>query len=87
MTKRPENIHELIEKLRQTRDELHVQIHLAAAEARDEWEVLEKKWEHFQARAAQVGEATGEAAEDVGDALEVVGEELRKGYQRIRKSL
>jgi hypothetical protein len=87
MVKRPENMHEVIEELRHVRDELNVQIHLAAAEVRDEWEDLEKKWGHFRARAEQVGETTGEAAEDVGEALELVGEELRKGYRRIRKKL
>jgi len=87
MTRRPENLNELIDELRQTRDELRVQMHLAAAEVRDEWEVLEKKWGQFRSRAERVGEATGEAAEDVGEALELVGEELRKGYQRIRSIL
>lgn len=87
MTKRPENMHEVIEELRQIRDELRVRMHLAAAEVRDEWESLDKKWHHFRARAEQVGEAAGEAAEDVGEALELVGEELRRGYRRIRKKL
>ena len=82
-----ENFSELFDELRKARDELHLKIHLAAAEARDEWEVLEKKFDNFRARADQVGEATGEAAEDIGEALELVGNELRKGYQRIRKSL
>lgn len=87
MTGRPEHFDELFDELRKARDELRVQLHLAAAEARDEWEVLEKKWVKFQDRAGEVGEATGEAAEDVGEALELVGEELRKGYKRIRKAL
>ena len=87
MPDRPENIKELLAELRQTRDELNVQMHLAAAEARDEWEVLEKKWDHFKSKAERVGEATEEAAEEVGEALELVGEELRKGYKQIRKAL
>jgi hypothetical protein len=81
------DVNEILDELRTTRDELRVQMHLAGAEARDEWEVLEKKWQHLRTRAGQVGEATGEAAEDIGGALELVGEELRKGYRRIRKTL
>ncbi len=83
----PENLTEIIDDVRQTRDELRVQMHLAAAEIKDEWEDLEKKWEHFHAHMEKVGEATGEAAEEVGEALALVGEELRNGYKKIRKTL
>ena len=38
----------LKEDLRQARDELRVQMHLAKADARDEWEKLEPKWDEFQ---------------------------------------
>lgn len=75
---------ELAEEVKQLRDELKVQMHLAAADARDEFDGLEKKWEHFRARAEVVGKAAGEAAEDVGDALELLGKELKKGYQKVR---
>jgi len=81
------DVNEILDELRTTRDELRLKMHLAGAEARDEWEVLEQKWEHLRVRAGHVGEATGEAAEDVGDALEAVGAELRKGYKRIREAL
>ncbi len=87
MDKRPENLHELFQELRHTRDELRVQIHLGAAEARDEWAVMEKKWGHFRNRAEKVGEATSETTDDVSQALELVGAELRRGYRRIRKTL
>lgn len=75
------------EELKQLRDEIELQIHLASADARDEFGELEKKWEHFRARLDLVGKATEEAAEDVGDALELVGSELKKGYEKIRSLL
>ncbi len=86
MTDRPEKFDELFDELRRTRDELRVQMHLAKADAKDEWEVLEKKWDHFKSRAERAGEAAEDAAEEIGEALELVGEELRKGYRRIRDS-
>ena len=82
-----EKIEKLAEELRQARDELKVQMHLAGAEAKDEWAALEGKWEDFHAHSSRVGHEVGEAAEEVGDALELLGEELRKGYRRIRKTL
>lgn len=81
------DIDEILDELRTTRDELRVQMYLAAAEVRDEWDELEKKWEHLKTHAEKVGDATEEAAEDVGEALGLVGDELRKGYKRIRDAL
>ena len=82
-----ENLQELARELRQTRDELRVKISLAKAEARDEWEELEKQWEHFRTRMKPVEAAVGETAHEGGDALVIVGTELKKGYQRIRGAL
>lgn len=79
--------HELLNKLREERDELHLRLHLAKAEARDEWEKLEPKWEHFQARTQAVAESAEAASKDVGTALGILGEELRHGYKRIKESM
>jgi ElaB/YqjD/DUF883 family membrane-anchored ribosome-binding protein len=87
MATRKKAIEELSEELRELRDELSVQMHLAAADARDEWESLERKWQHFRGRAKSVGRAAGSAAEDVGDALELLGQELRRGYRKIKAAL
>ncbi len=75
----------MVEELKQMRDELRVKLKLAAADARDEWDVLEKKWEHLEGRLGVVGKEAGAVAENVGDALELAVDELRKGYERIKK--
>jgi len=77
----------LAEELRRQRDELKVKIHLAKADARDQWEALEKKWEHLRGRLGVVGEEAEEAGKDVLAALDSVAEELKKGYERIRAVL
>lgn len=73
--------------LRQARDELRVQMHLAKADARDEWDKLEGKWEDFERRLDKVEDAAEDAAEDIGDALSSLGEEIKAGYQRIRDAI
>lgn len=75
---------EVVEDLKQMRDELEVQMHLASADARDEFAELEKKWEQLRSRAAVLGDAAEEAAGGVGDALGIVADELKKGYQKIK---
>jgi len=74
----------LIQDLKQMRDELEVQLHLASADAKDEFAELEKKWDQLRARADVVGEAAGETAGSVGDAISMAADELKKGYQRIK---
>lgn len=77
----------LFGKIRTERDEIALKINLAKAEARDEWQRLEPKWQHFQKRAEEVADTAGETSKDIGAVLGLLGEELRHGYERIRKSL
>jgi hypothetical protein len=78
---------QLGDELKQLRDEIELQMHLASAGAREEFTELEKKLDHFRARLEVIGKATGEAAEDVGDAVGLLGEEIKRGYQKIRSLL
>lgn len=87
MHDKKEQMEEMLSGLRQMRDELKVKIHLGKAEAKDEWEKLEKKWQEFKAHSKVVGEAMDESAKNVGSALEIVGSELKEGYKRIKKLL
>ena len=71
-----EQITKAAEQLKQQRDELRVKLHLAKADAKDEWAKLE---------AAR--EEAGKTAESVGSALSLAMEELKKGYERLKKRL
>ena len=73
---------DLIDDLKRRRDELRVQMHLASKEIQEEWEDLEKKAQHFLAKAEI--KKTGEG---VGEALGDLGEELKRGYERIRDAI
>lgn len=78
-------IDEVIESLERIRDQIKVKIHLAAADARDEWDELEKKLGQLRGKAGTIGRVAEDAAEDVGEAVELLGQELKKGYERLRK--
>ena len=84
---KPSDFEELITSLERLRDELKLKIHLAAADARDEWEELERKLSHLRSKASTLGRVAEEAAGDVGEALEALGKELKKGYERLRKAV
>lgn len=76
-----------METLRRTRDELRVQVHLGAAEAKELWERVEKKWQEAESRARQVARAAEEPLQDVREAASQLLEEIREGYKKIRSAL
>jgi hypothetical protein len=80
-----EELKKLEDSLLQQRDELRVKLHLAKADARDEWEVLEGKWAEAQVKFAQVQKSAGESMVDIEAAARLLGEEIQKGYDRIRR--
>jgi hypothetical protein len=84
--KNPE-LQKLVEDVRRQRDEIRVRLHLAKADAKDEWERLEHTWQHMRAKMTVVGREAGKTAEEVGAALRLAAEELRRGYGRVRKLL
>ena len=87
MSQERAKLEELIHKLKQERDELRVQMHLAKAEAKDEWQELEKKWEILENKLAALKRETKDASKDIGAALGVLSEEIANAYRRIRKTL
>ena len=82
-----DRIHSEADMLRTTRDELRVQLHLGAAEARDTWDALEDSWHQLEARLSSLGHATSEAAEDLETATKLLLGEIKHGYERIRAVL
>jgi hypothetical protein len=77
----------LVDDVKRQRDELRVRLHLAKAEAKDEWERLETKWEHVRGKMGVLGREAGKTAQDVGAALRLAVEELQRGYEQVRKLL
>lgn len=82
-----EEFEKAVRQLEQQRDELRLKLHLGKAEAREEWDKLERRWEHVRARLPQLREALSETKNEVGAALKLAAEEIRRGYERLRKLL
>lgn len=75
----------MVERLRQERDELRLKLHLATAEARDEWDKVEAKWADVEARMPRVKAELKDGGENLRAALEMIAEEIASRYERIRK--
>lgn len=82
-----EQITKAVEHLKQQRDELQLKLHLAKADAKDEWARLENQWEEIKPKLEAVREETGNTAESVSTALGLAIDELKKGYERLKGRL
>lgn len=71
--------------LRATRDELRVQLHLAKADAKDEWNRLEKSWERVEHELSVAGEHAKRPLAEMEHAMRDLLSEIKRGYARIRE--
>lgn len=80
---------DVIQDLERQRDELKVRLHLARAEARDEWDrlKLDEKIATLRQRADAAGVEARGAMKDIGAAAEKLADEVREGLDRVRKTL
>jgi uncharacterized protein YPO0396 len=78
-------IDEMIDELKQERDELSVKLHLAKREASGEWEELEAKLAKLEAKARKLAGATAEASQDISAAARLLAGEIHNGFKKIAR--
>jgi len=78
---------QLISEVKQQRDELKLQIHLANMEAKDEYERLSGKYDELSSQYEPVSDAVGETADNLLSALSLAAGELKQGFYRVRKAI
>ena len=72
---------EIMKELKQRRDELKLQLHLASKEAEDEWEELQAEWDKFLSRSE-----FDKSAEEVGEAARQLGLRMKGAYDKMKTS-
>ncbi|MAT68171.1 MAG: hypothetical protein CMJ58_01470 [Planctomycetaceae bacterium] len=82
-----DQLNDLVESLKQERDELKLRMHLAGMEVRDEYERLSGRVSELNAQFEPVREATEDAAGNVFAALMLAADEMKNGFQRIRQAV
>lgn len=80
-------VSKLMSAIRQDRDELRVQMHLAGQELKEEWNRLSDRLLEFNEQWVPVEKAVGETAKGVLEGLRLTGEELLEGFRKIRQSI
>ena len=82
-----EEFAKLVDKLRMERDEIKLKVHLASMDAKKEFEVAEKQWNHLKTKASEIADGAVENSEELITKGKIVGEELKETYKRISKRL
>ena len=80
-------LQKLLGEIEQDRDRLSLHAHLLKADAKDEWDKVEKKWHHFKGNTQHVAHETKHVSTDLFAATQLLGEEIKVGLKRIIKSL
>lgn len=87
MSEQRNSLDEVISKLKQERDELQLQMHLASMDAKDEYERLSGKCDDLTDQYEPVKDAVEDTTENIFAALGMVADELKVGFQRVRKAI
>jgi len=87
MSEQRNALDEVISKLKQERDELQLQMHLASMDAKDEYERLSGKCDDLTDQYEPVKDAVEDTTENIFAALGMVADELKVGFQRVRKAI
>ena len=78
------NYDEMVAELKRLRDEAKLQIHLASADAKTEWEKLEVKWKEYQRDFDTKAAVASDKAEADFDKFTA---DLKDGYNKMLESL
>jgi hypothetical protein len=76
-----------LDVLRQARDEARVRLHLAKADAQQEWSKLEDKWLQVESELKNIGSGAKRPMQEIESSARRLVDELRDGYQRLKQKL
>lgn len=82
-----EELTKLSESLKQQRDEIRLQLHLATADLKDDWDESEREWGHFKDKFTEILDESKETTAELLEKTRIVGEELKIAYKNIQKRL
>ena len=80
-------LHDLLEQLKQERDQLRVRTHLLKADLKQEWEDVELKWQSVELKLQNLRTSVHESSEDIGVATNLLVDEITNAYRRFRNAI
>lgn len=76
-----------LDRIARMRDELRLKLALGKAEAKAEWERMERRWDELRSKARDLEGASVATASELRRAAGELIDEIGAGYERIKKAL
>ncbi|MGP4844646.1 hypothetical protein ACTXGQ_10985 [Marinobacter sp. 1Y8] len=80
---RKNKLHTFSRAIRRQRDAIHLQLHLAHQDMKDEWEDLEANWKRFCHKLARILHNTVQATDSALRLTLKTGESLQQAYKHL----
>jgi SepF-like predicted cell division protein (DUF552 family) len=80
-------LNKVIEKLKQTRDEIKLKMHLGAADTKDEFEKAQKKLDKLTEDLKPLRDEVEQSSQNILESMSLVGEEIGDSFKRIQNLL
>ncbi|MAE94692.1 MAG: hypothetical protein CL910_08540 [Deltaproteobacteria bacterium] len=87
MAERSDFLEGELDRLRQLRDELRVQVELGGMELKEQWHGLEKRWSALEGKAKRIREGAREDADEIAETARELAREIREGFEHLRARL
>ena len=73
--------------IKQQRDELNLQLHLAKEDIKDDLEELEEKWAQLVDKMSEISKEAENAGRDILLSAKELGIQIKEGYERIKAKI
>ncbi len=73
--------------IRQLRDEVRLQLHLANAEIQEEWQRVEVKWNRLEGEFERLKDRAARPTRAIGHGFDTLAHEVAEGYRRVGAAL
>lgn len=78
---------QLMDALRQERDELRLRLHLASMELQDQWHDVEHHWDRLTLMLRKTANEADKASNNIDNAMDQLLMDIHSAYQRIKNAL
>lgn len=76
-------LEKITDKIKQQRDEINLNMHLAGMEAKQEWDNAEDKWDDLKDKIDEIANDAKDTGDEFVKGAKTISEELSLAYERI----
>lgn len=87
MTTLHDDLKSISDTIKQQRDELNLQLHLAKEDIKDDLEDLDVKWRQLVDKMSVISQEAENAGRDILESAKELGNQIKEGYERVKAKM